>query len=181
MAESSDGGRGGSSTLPHKRNPVGATLTIACAQRVRGAASVLTGALRAGARASRGRLAGRVGGAARRAGADRRRRLRRCARRWRASGRPDRMRANLELTGGLLMTEAVSTALAARLGRAEAKNVVAARGSGPAAARAPLLAEPIEPSTCPPRRSTAALDPADYLGSAPTFVDRALKAHEERR
>ena len=45
VAESSEGGRGGSSTLPHKRNPVGATLTIACAHGVRGAASVLIGAL----------------------------------------------------------------------------------------------------------------------------------------
>ena len=26
-----------------------------------------------------------------------------------------------------------------------------------------------------------ALDPANYLGSAAAFVDRALKAHEERR
>ena len=44
VSESSAGGRGGSSTLPHKRNPVGSALAIACAHGVRGAASVLIGA-----------------------------------------------------------------------------------------------------------------------------------------
>jgi 3-carboxy-cis,cis-muconate cycloisomerase len=41
VAEASDGGRGGSSALPHKRNPVGSVLAIASARRVRGAVSVL--------------------------------------------------------------------------------------------------------------------------------------------
>jgi 3-carboxy-cis,cis-muconate cycloisomerase len=41
VAEASGGGRGGSSSLPHKRNPVGSVLAIASARRVRGAASVL--------------------------------------------------------------------------------------------------------------------------------------------
>jgi 3-carboxy-cis,cis-muconate cycloisomerase len=36
---------GGSSTMPHKRNPVGSTLARACAERARAAASVLVGAL----------------------------------------------------------------------------------------------------------------------------------------
>ena len=36
LSESSAGGRGGSSTLPHKRSPVGAALAIACAHGVRG-------------------------------------------------------------------------------------------------------------------------------------------------
>jgi 3-carboxy-cis,cis-muconate cycloisomerase len=36
---------GGSSTMPHKRNPVGSTLARACAIRVRAAAGVLLGAL----------------------------------------------------------------------------------------------------------------------------------------
>jgi 3-carboxy-cis,cis-muconate cycloisomerase len=36
---------GGSSSMPHKRNPVGSVVTRACARRVAGASSVLTGAL----------------------------------------------------------------------------------------------------------------------------------------
>ena len=34
VAETSGEGRGGSSTMPHKRNPIGCSLTIAAAQRV---------------------------------------------------------------------------------------------------------------------------------------------------
>jgi 3-carboxy-cis,cis-muconate cycloisomerase len=45
VAEAADGGRGGSSTLPHKRNPVGSALTVACALRVRAEASILLGAM----------------------------------------------------------------------------------------------------------------------------------------
>lgn len=41
VAEASGGGRGGSSTLPQKRNPIGSVLAIASARRVRGAAGVL--------------------------------------------------------------------------------------------------------------------------------------------
>jgi 3-carboxy-cis,cis-muconate cycloisomerase len=41
VAEPSGGGRGGSSSMPHKRNPVGSVLAIACARRVRGDAGVL--------------------------------------------------------------------------------------------------------------------------------------------
>ena len=43
MAEAA--GRGGSSTLPQKRNPVGSAMAIACARRVRGEAAVLLAAL----------------------------------------------------------------------------------------------------------------------------------------
>jgi 3-carboxy-cis,cis-muconate cycloisomerase len=43
VAESSEGGRGGSSTLPHKRNPAKAVLARACARLVHANAGVLTG------------------------------------------------------------------------------------------------------------------------------------------
>jgi 3-carboxy-cis,cis-muconate cycloisomerase len=181
VSESSAGGRGGSSTLPHKRNPVGATLTIACAHGVRGAASVLIGALAqeheraAGAwQAEWGALSRALaltGGAA----ASLREALEGL------SVFPDRMQSNLELTGGLLMTEAVSTALADRLGRAEAKNVVAAAAQRAATGERALRDELIESVDLSAEEIDRALDPANYLGSASAFVDRALKAHEERR
>jgi 3-carboxy-cis,cis-muconate cycloisomerase len=106
LAESAEGGRGGSSTLPHKRNPVGAALTIACAAGVRGAASVLTGAMAqeheraAGAWQAEWEALSRAlalgGGAA-------------ASLRESLEGLevfPERMRANLDLTGGLIMAEA---------------------------------------------------------------------------
>jgi 3-carboxy-cis,cis-muconate cycloisomerase len=154
VAEASGGGRGGSSTLPHKRNPVGSVLAIACARRVRGAAGVLLEAMpqeherAAGAwqsewEALREALA-LTGGAA-------------AAAREALEGlevRPGRMRQNLEATGGLVLAESVTMALAERIGRQEAK-------------RAELTEPEID----------RALDPAGYLGSAEAFVDRALSGY----
>jgi 3-carboxy-cis,cis-muconate cycloisomerase len=45
VAEASDGGRGGSSAMPHKENPVGAVRARAAARTVRGAAGVLLEAM----------------------------------------------------------------------------------------------------------------------------------------
>ena len=45
VAESSEGGRGGSSSMPHKQNPVGAIRARAAARAVRGAAGVLLEAM----------------------------------------------------------------------------------------------------------------------------------------
>jgi 3-carboxy-cis,cis-muconate cycloisomerase len=181
VAESSDGGRGGSSTLPHKRNPVGATLTIACAHGVRGAASVLIGALAqeheraAGAWQAEWEALSRAlaltGGAAAslREGFDG------------LSVNAERMRANLDLTGGMIMTEAVSTALAEKVGRSEAKRVVGEAAQRAATGERSLRDELIESVDLSEQEIDRALDPANYLGSASAFVDRALKAHEERR
>lgn len=177
VAESAEDGRGGSSTLPHKRNPVGAALTIACAHGVRGASSVLVGAMaqeheRAGGAwqaewEAWSRALALTGGAA-------------ASLREALDGLevfPERMRANLGLTGGLILTEAVSTALAEQLGRGEAKRVAgeAARADAPLrealASATDLSAEELD----------RLLEPSNYLGSAPALVDRALAAHEERR
>ncbi len=45
VAEPSGEGRGGSSSMPHKRNPAGSVVAIACARRVRGDAGVLLAAM----------------------------------------------------------------------------------------------------------------------------------------
>jgi 3-carboxy-cis,cis-muconate cycloisomerase len=181
VAESSQGARGGSSTLPHKHNAVGAALTIACAHGVRGAAAVLIGALAqeheraAGAWQAEWEALARAlaltGGAA-------------AALRESLDGLEvdaERMRANLELTGGLIMTEAVSTALADRLGRAEAKRAVGEAARRVASGERSLRDELVGTVDLSADEIDRALDPAAYLGSAPAFVDRALKAHEERR
>jgi 3-carboxy-cis,cis-muconate cycloisomerase len=179
VAESSEGGRGGSSTLPHKRNPVGAALTIACAHGARAAAGVLIGALAqeheraAGAWQAEWEALSRAlaltGGAAH-------------ALRGSLEGLTvfgDRMRSNLDLTGGLIMTEAVSTALSEKLGRSAAKAAVAAVAERGGSLRDELLADAsVELSA---EEVDRLLDPVNYLGSAPALVDRALAAHRERR
>ena len=42
VSEPAAEGRGGSSTMPHKQNPVGSILTLACARRAQASAGLLT-------------------------------------------------------------------------------------------------------------------------------------------
>jgi 3-carboxy-cis,cis-muconate cycloisomerase len=179
VAEAGDG-RGGSSTMPQKRNPVGAVLAVACARRVRGEASILTAALAqeheraAGAwqaewEALSGALAYTGGAAAA---------LRESLRDLEV--RPDRMRQNLERTGGLIMAEAVTTALVdAGLGREEAHGLVGEAARGQSAFRDALMDEPRIAGALGAEGVERALDPAAYLGSAGAFVDRALARWKE--
>ena len=98
-------GAGGSSTMPHKRNPVGSAVAVACARRANAAASVLTAALVQEHERALGCVAVGVGGAVGRArvcgGAA-------AAVRETLDGLEvdaARMRANLDLTGGAIMSE----------------------------------------------------------------------------
>ena len=186
VTEASGGlGRGGSSTLPHKRNPVTAVLVGAATRRVPGlVAALLSSTAQEQERATGAwhaeweplvELLRLVGGAAART-------------RDLLGGlevHPDRMRANLEATGGLLMTERVAGALSGALGRAGAQRLVR-RLSGQAAGtgrplRAVLLADPQVRSSLDEAEIDRLLDPESYLGSAAAFVDRALAAHHARR
>jgi 3-carboxy-cis,cis-muconate cycloisomerase len=170
---------GGSSTLPHKHNPIESTLARACARLVEGYASVLTsgldqeheraaGAWHAEWEALSGALA-YTGGAAHAVA--------------RAVGSlqvdAERMRRNLDETNGLVLAERVSFALAARYGRAEGHDIVreaAARvgTSGRSLADELHDDERVELSDS---ELDALLDPATYLGSAEAFVDRALELY----
>ena len=78
---------------------------------------------------------------------------------------PERMRANLELSGGFVMAERASYLLAEQVGRREAYERVAR-----AAASGRPLSEELE-------LDAADLDPETYLGSAEMFIDRALAAY----
>jgi 3-carboxy-cis,cis-muconate cycloisomerase len=185
VAEPAAGDRGGSSTLPHKRNPVGSVLAIACARRVRGEASILLGAVAqehergAGAwqaewEALGGALA-HTGGAA-------------AAVRKVLDGlevRPERMRQNLAATDGLVLAEAVSMAMAERVGRLEAHRLVAAASHRALAAGRGLRDELLDDAEIRSQLSAEeidrTLDPAAYLGSAEAFVARALARYREGR
>jgi len=176
-------GKGASSTLPHKRNPAGSALAIASARRVRGEASILLGGMAqeheraAGAwqaewEALGGALA-YTGGAAAAAGEV-------------LDGlevRPERMRENLEATGGLVLAEAVSTTLGERTGRGEAHRRVEATARRAAETQRPfrdeLLDDPDIELT--PEEIDRALDPTGYLGSAEVLVERALERYREER
>jgi 3-carboxy-cis,cis-muconate cycloisomerase len=163
-------GRGGSSTMPHKRNPVGSALVVACAAQVHGAAGVLSGAPVSEHERGLGgwqsewaplsqALACTGGGAA--------------AIREVLSGLEvdrGRMRSNMS---ELLGAEHASFLLAERMGRARAHELVgeAARSES---FRGGLLAAGLTPDEV-----DRVLDPSGYLGAAEAFVDRALACYEE--
>lgn len=176
-----DTGRGGSSALPQKRNPVDSVLVTAIARRGPG----LVGTMFAAAVGEHERAAGgwhaeweplldllRLGGGA--AG-----RVARMLAGLAVDG--DRMGANLTAGGGLVMAEAVAARLAPSLGRTAAHEAVgravaqATAGSG--GFRAALLAEPDIRDQLSEAELDAALDPTNWLGSAGLFVDRALAGY----
>lgn len=183
-ADPRDPGRGGSSTMPHKRNPVGAVLVTAAAKRVPGLVGTLFAVMDHEHERAAGawhaewetltdllRLAGGAAAHARGLVAG-------------LSVDAARMRENLGLTQGTIMAESVASRLAPALGRTGAQEVVA-RASRQAAQRGvplrdALLAEPAVRENLPDDAVDAALDPVAYLGSAPEFIDRALAGHRHR-
>jgi len=183
VAEPSGGGRGGSSTLPHKRNPVGSVLAAACARRVYPLAQTLQSAMAqeheraAGAWHSEWEALSDAlaltGGAA-------------SAMRETLEGlqvNPGRMRENLDITGGLLLAEHVTTAAAEKLGRMQAHELVQNASRSAAengkSLREEVVAEPDLRGALRDEEIDAALDPAGYLGSAGAFVDRALELYRK--
>ncbi|MFI0419313.1 3-carboxy-cis,cis-muconate cycloisomerase [Spongiactinospora sp. 9N601] len=178
-AEPSAPGRGGSSAMPHKRNPVGAISVLACAQRVPG----LVGAVLAGMAQEHERAAGAW--QAEQETLSDLLRLTGSAASWAReileglSVDEARMRANLAATGGLPMAESV----VARLGGGPRARALVDAACARAVAEGRPLGEVLaadEDVRLTPAEIDAALDPAGYLGSAGAFVDRALARRNTR-
>jgi 3-carboxy-cis,cis-muconate cycloisomerase len=171
-------GRGASSTMPHKRNPVLATMILSAGLQVPAQAAILAQCLVAEDERPAGawhaewaplqaclRLAG--GAAATAAEL--------------AAGLvvfPDRARANLDLTGSLVVSERVAAVLAAALGKAEAKTAIGAASATATSSGRPLAAvlkdHPEVSKHLSAEQIDALLDPEEYLGVAGHLVDRAL-------
>ncbi len=190
VAEVAEGGgapgQGGSSAMPHKRNPVVSVLILGCTRRAPG----LLATLAAAAEQEHQRAAGAwhaewetVSELLRLTGS---------ASSWLLnllSGLrvdPARMRANLDATGGLLLAEHVTAMLAPALGRLAAHDLVAVAADR-AASQGRSLAEAMlaDPAAAAALRDAGigqaelaeAADPAGYLGGSAEFVRRALAAH----
>jgi 3-carboxy-cis,cis-muconate cycloisomerase len=88
------------------------------------------------------------------------------------------MRANLDITNGLIVSEAVMMGLAPALGRERAHDLVYDICRDAIAKNRPLvelLAENAEIAKHADRKKLAALcDPANYLGLSGVMVDRVL-------
>ena len=184
VAEGGGGGRGGSSTMPHKRNPVGAVGLVACAQRGPGLVATMLAAMlqehERGAGAWQAewetllellRLTGSSAAIARELLVG-------------LEVDPEKMRLDMDTTGGLVMSESVAAALAPSLGRSDAQELVerAARRSVESGRgfREVLLELPEVSEGLGADGLAAALDPAAYLGVTAALIDRALAGHRGR-
>jgi 3-carboxy-cis,cis-muconate cycloisomerase len=124
VAEGHEPGRGGSSAMPHKRNPVSATIVAAAQSAAKGHLVTLHDAMMAAQERSAGlwhaewhalpALFGLASGALSHA----------VTLAQKLEVYPQRMLSNLQATKGLLFAEAVSARLAPSLGRAEAHALV---------------------------------------------------------
>jgi 3-carboxy-cis,cis-muconate cycloisomerase len=176
--EPSGEGRGGSSTMPHKRNPVAAAGALAAATMAPNLAATI--------------LAAQVQEHERSAGP------------WHAewptlptlmlvtSGAlaavvdiaeglevdAARMRANLDATGGLIMAEAIAFALAEKIGKSEAHHLVEVLSrkavAGKKHLRDVLAEDPKVKAQLSADKIAALLEPMTYQGTSQALIDRLL-------
>jgi 3-carboxy-cis,cis-muconate cycloisomerase len=179
--------RGGSSAMPHKRNPVASIAILGCTRQVPGLLSTLAAAGE--------------------------QELQRAAGAWHAEWEPltallrltgsasswaaellsglivdtSRMAANVAATKGLPLAEHVASLLAGVLGGAQAHDLVAEAGARAVSAGLPLrdvllsvpkLEERLSAAGITAEQIDAALEPSGYLGAADAFITAALAAHE---
>ncbi|UUN25376.1 3-carboxy-cis,cis-muconate cycloisomerase [Streptomyces sp. FIT100] len=172
IGELGESAGGGSSAMPHKSNPVRATLIASAARQMPALAAVLLGSLAAEDERPAGawhaewqplREALRLTGAAASAAA---------ALCTQLVVHPDRMRANLALTGGRMLTERLLAEVTPLLGRERARQLLAEASRRAAQEGTDLFAVLAEHRELPSLDHLG--DPAGYLGSAPALVDRAL-------
>ncbi|MET9853574.1 3-carboxy-cis,cis-muconate cycloisomerase [Streptomyces sp. NPDC006450] len=171
-------GRGASSAMPHKRNPVLATLIRSAALQVPVIAAGVTQCLVCEDERSAGvwhaewqllRECLRLAGGAAHTAVELTEGL---------VVRPERMRENLMLTGSQVVSERMSAVLAPRLGKAEAKELLT-RASAEADRTGGSLAAVLGALPKVRRHLTDAqiirlLDPERYTGAASALVDREL-------
>ncbi|MFD9329500.1 3-carboxy-cis,cis-muconate cycloisomerase [Streptomyces sp. NPDC060065] len=175
IAELAEGTGGGSSAMPHKANPVRATLIAAGARRAPQLAATLYGAMAAEDERPAGAwhaeweplrdLLRLVGGAARDAAE--------LAEGLRVNA--DAMREHLGLTHGLIVSERLAASLAPVLGRARAKELLTATAKRAVAENRPLLELLGEEPELKDLDLADLTDPTRYTGSAGALTDRALE------
>jgi 3-carboxy-cis,cis-muconate cycloisomerase len=171
-------GRGSSSTMPQKRNPISCELILAAAKVLRQQAGLVLDALVTDFERATGpwhvewvavpEAFGYAAGALYQA-------------RFMLGGLivdSGRMAKNLAMTHGLIVAEAVMMGLAPHTGRNEAHDLVYDACRGAIETDRPLLdlllETPAVAGPLGPERLRELTDPANYLGAAPAMVDRML-------
>ncbi|MYE59173.1 MAG: 3-carboxy-cis,cis-muconate cycloisomerase [Alphaproteobacteria bacterium] len=171
-------GRGGSSTMPQKRNPVSSELILACAKQVQSRAALAMDSMAADLERSTGpwhvewaalpEAFVLASGALAQA-------------RFLVEGLrvdPDAMRANMDMTRGLIVSEAVMMGLAPALGRQAAHDLVYEACRIATDERRALLDVLLDMPEVTAKLNRDALvqlcEPGNYVGEAPQMVDRLL-------
>ncbi|MBN9438612.1 3-carboxy-cis,cis-muconate cycloisomerase [Bosea sp. (in: a-proteobacteria)] len=185
LAEPEAPGKGGSSAMPHKRNPVLCTLILAAAKRAPGLVSTMLAAMpQEHERAMGGwhaewltlRELFLIAGAALNQAVTLIEGL---------QVFPEQMQYNLDLTNGLVMAERVSLALAQTIGRGEAHHlleeasrdcIASGRHLKDVLADHPALAGRLSPEAL-----DDLFDPTTYRGATDAIIDRVLVLYEEER
>src|SRR5450631_3156352 len=182
--EPSGDGRGGSSTMPHKRNPVAAATALAAATMAPGLAATIFAAQVQDHERSAGPWHAEwptlpmlllVTSGALAAVADI------------AEGLEvdvARMRANLDATGGLIMAEAVTMALAEKIGKIEAHHLIEAASKTAVHEkkdlRTVLSADCNVTAHLSADMITKLLEPMAYQGTSQSLIDRLLASLDEK-
>jgi 3-carboxy-cis,cis-muconate cycloisomerase len=189
LAEPVAKGRGGSSAMPHKRNPVGCAIALTCAARTPALVStMLAGMVQEHERALGGWQAEweSLPQIAQLAAASTRQ-LRLVAEGLTVD--VVRMQSNLLATNGLIMAEAATLALGPHIGRLPAHKLVeqaceiavSQRRDLRSVLSDSLAADPQLTSLLPTEELDRLFDPANYLGEAGRFVDRVLQTHRRQK
>jgi 3-carboxy-cis,cis-muconate cycloisomerase len=183
LSEPAGDGRGGSSTLPHKRNPVTCSMVLAAAARVPGLVGTMLSAMPQELQRGLGgwqaewetlpQIARLAGGA-----------LHHLAEMMTGlEVDAGRMRRNLDATNGLIFAEAVTMALADRMGKMPAHLLVEGACKKTVAEgrtlREILREEPGLRGHLTPADLESLFDPRNYLGSAEEFVERVTAQARE--
>jgi 3-carboxy-cis,cis-muconate cycloisomerase len=183
LTETAVPGKGGSSALPHKRNPIDATMALAAVRLAIGDVPVILGgmiqeheraaggwqaewdalpALFRHTAAAVARLRDAIAGVV---------------------VETERMRANLDATGGAIMAEALTVALAVHLGRPDAYRLVQTLTERAQISdtdlRSIAVADEQIRAMLSAEELDRAFDPLTYLGSTDAFIDRALAAYRD--
>jgi 3-carboxy-cis,cis-muconate cycloisomerase len=185
FSEPSGDGKGGSSAMPHKANPVGCARILAAARRAPGLATTLLAAMDGEHERALGgwhaewealpelfRLAAMSSALAGELA-------------LRGEFHTDVMRSNLGVTSGLIMAEALTVALGERIGKSAAQSLLEKAARRAKAERLSLAqALAAEPEIA--RQFSAAdldklLEPLNYLGAAPEMARRAAKQYHANK
>ena len=185
LSEPGAPGRGGSSSMPHKRNPVGSAAVLSAATRVPSMVATLLSAMpneheRAlGGWQSEWETLPEIVSLSAAALAH----LRSVIDGLQVD--TERMRRNIDASRGMVMAESVTLALATSLGRAQAHQIVEAACHKAYAENSDLLTvlqtEHEVIGVVSEQRLAKLFDPLSYVGEAGNFVDRVLEAYQQRK